>query len=82
MTARKSKYAAALDLVRSLGMSVSDDGVAFTVCGGQLVNGEDAPPEIRAMNGWTVDEVAAEVSAKRATHENWPFGPETPACAP
>lgn len=67
------KYSQQRDLVRSLGMSISDDGVAFTVCGGQLVNGEDAAPEIQAMNGWTVDDIAKEVIAKRQTDEHWPF---------
>jgi hypothetical protein len=42
-------------------MSVSDDGVAFTVCGGQLVNGKTAPPEIARMNGWTADDIAHEM---------------------
>lgn len=45
-------------IVESAGMAVSDDGVAFTVCGGQLVNGDAAPPHIAAMNGWTVEDVA------------------------
>lgn len=67
------KYSQKRDLVRSLGMSISDDGVAFTVCGGQLVNGQDAPPEIQSMNGWTVDDVAQEVIDKRQTDEHWPF---------
>ena len=61
MIQRTMNYRDARDLVRSIGMSVSDDGVAFTVCGGQLVNGHEAPPEIQAMNGWTVDDVAREV---------------------
>jgi hypothetical protein len=47
--------------VESIGMSVSADGVAFTVCGGQLVSGETASPEIAGMNGWTVDDVAREI---------------------
>jgi hypothetical protein len=75
-------YRAARRLVRSLGMSISDDGVAFTVCGGQLVGGQDAPAEIQAMNGWTVDDVAREVVAKRRTDENWPFAEPAPAFRP
>lgn len=63
-------------------MSISDDGVAFTVCGGQLVNGEDAPLEIQAMNGWTVDDIAREVTANRQTDENWPFGPAASGLKP
>lgn len=51
-------YRKALKIVRAAGMAVSDDGVAFTVCGSQLVDGRDAPPEIAAMNGWSVEEVA------------------------
>lgn len=43
-------------------MSISGDGVAFTVCGSQLVSGEDASPEIAAMNGWSVEEVALALS--------------------
>ncbi|MDI3559846.1 hypothetical protein [Bradyrhizobium sp. Arg816] len=76
------KYSEQLKLVRSLGMSISDDGVAFTVCGGQLVNGEDAPPEIQDMNGWTVDDVAREVASRRQTDESWPFGPTAPGPKP
>ena len=51
-------YRQCLKIVRAAGMSISDDGVAFTVCGSQLVDGRDAPPEIKAMNGWAVEEVA------------------------
>lgn len=54
-------YRKSVRFVESLGMSVSSDGIAFTVCGGQLVNGETAPPEIARMNGWTVDDVVAEM---------------------
>jgi hypothetical protein len=75
-------YSDARDLVRSLGMSVSDDGVAFTVCGGQLVNGHEAPAEIQAMNGWTVDDVAGEVMAERRTDEDWPFSAMAPGRSP
>lgn len=64
-------YTEDVELVEKIGMSVSDDGVAFTVCGGQLVNGWDAPPEIAEMNGWTVEEVAAAVRA-------WPLTPSGP----
>lgn len=46
-------------IVRSLGLSIEDD-LGFTVCGGQLVNGERASPEVAAMNGWPVDEIAEE----------------------
>jgi hypothetical protein len=56
------RYSEAKKIVQAAGMAISDDGVAFTVCGGQLVNGEKAPPNIAAMNGWTVDEVAAELT--------------------
>lgn len=52
-------YRADKRLVESVGMSVSADALAFTVCGGQLVSGDEAPPEIQQMNGWTVQEVAA-----------------------
>lgn len=58
-------YRKAVRFVESLGMSVSSDGVAFTVCGGQLVNGETAPPEIARMNGWTVDDIALEMRAPK-----------------
>ena len=53
-------YRQAIRIVRNAGMSV-DDGLAFTVCGGQLVNGEDAPERIKAMNGWPVEDVAREL---------------------
>lgn len=36
-------------LARQLGLSISNDGLVFTVCGGQLVNGEQAPPWIAAL---------------------------------
>lgn len=46
-------------LVEGIGMSVdADDGLAFTVCGGQLVNGDEAAPHIARMNGWPVQDVA------------------------
>lgn len=51
-------YRQATRVCRSLGLSVSD-GLAFTVCGGQLVNGEDAPEWLRCMNGWPVEDVAS-----------------------
>ena len=50
-------------LVRSIGMSV-EDGLGFTVCGSQLVNGEDAPDWIAEMNGWCVDEIADEIERR------------------
>lgn len=61
-------YAKAVKYVESLGMSVSSDGVAFTVCGSQLVDGRDAPPEILRMNGWTVDEIARNALESSASH--------------
>jgi hypothetical protein len=53
-------YWKALKIVRAAGMSV-EDGLAFTVCGGQLVNGEDAPDYIKEVNGSPVDEAAAAI---------------------
>ena len=50
-------------LVRSIGMSV-EDGLGFTVCGSQLVNGDDAPDWIAEMNGWCVDEIAEEIERR------------------
>jgi hypothetical protein len=55
------KYAEQVKIVEAAGMSVSDDGVAFTVCGGQLVNGQEAPQKIKDMNGWGVEDVAKEL---------------------
>ncbi len=57
-------YRQATRIVRNAGMSV-EDGLAFTVCGGQLVNGEDALEHIKAMNGWPIEAVAR----KLATHK-------------
>lgn len=57
-------YRKALKIVRAAGMAISEDGVAFTVCGSQLVDGRDAPPEIAAMNGWSVEEVADALNRK------------------
>lgn len=54
-------YREVLKIVRRAGMSV-EDGVAFTVCGSQLVDGRDAPPEIAAMNGWAVEHIAEALS--------------------
>jgi hypothetical protein len=56
-------------LAESLGMSVSDDGVAFTVCGAQLVNGEPAPYWIARMNGLTVEEVAKHLGGSRGNRD-------------
>jgi hypothetical protein len=56
MTYRKAKQH-----VERLGMEV-EDGLGFTVAGGLLVSGEDAPPAIAAMNGWSVEEIAAAVT--------------------
>lgn len=50
-------------LVRSIGMSV-EDGLGFTVCGSQLVNGEDAPEWIAEMNGWCIDEIAEKIKRR------------------
>lgn len=66
-------YRDARKLVESLGMSISGDGVAFTVCGSELINGEPAPPAIVEMNGWTVDDVAREVTERRQSDATWPF---------
>lgn len=55
------RYAEAVKMVEAVGMSISD-GLAFTVTGGQLVNGADAPPLIAAMNGWSVEQVAEQLS--------------------
>jgi hypothetical protein len=38
-------------IVRDIGMSISEDGLAFTVCGNQLVTGSDAPDWIAELNG-------------------------------
>ena len=54
-------YRQAIRIVRVAGMSV-ENGLAFTVCGGQLVSGEDAPDQIKRMNGWPVQDVASELS--------------------
>jgi hypothetical protein len=35
-------------------------GLAFTVGGGKLNNGQEAEPWIARMNGWTVEEIAQE----------------------
>ena len=48
------------ELIESIGMSV-DDGVAFTVCGGQLTDGGAASSDVQRMNGWSVEEAAREI---------------------
>jgi hypothetical protein len=48
---------------RSVGMSVSNDGLAFTVCNGRLVNGDHAPEWIRRINGCTVEEAARAIQS-------------------
>lgn len=55
-------YAKAIKIVEAAGMSVSKDGLAFTVCGSQLVNGQPAPPHIQEMNGAHVLDAAAVIS--------------------
>lgn len=61
-------YRRACKITRSLGMSVSD-GLGFTVCGGQLVNGEDAPDWVAEMNGWSVEEIARSAQARNPAGE-------------
>lgn len=55
------RYAKAVKIVEAAGMSVAD-GLAFTVCGSQLVDGRDAPANIIEMNGWSVEDVAENLS--------------------
>lgn len=53
----------------ALGMSLGDGesaGLAFTFCGGQLVNGDRAPEWIAANNGNCVDEIADEAIERNA----------------
>jgi hypothetical protein len=85
------EYAKAIKIVEASGMAVSDDGIAFTVCGDQLVNGEDAPPKIKEMNGWSVEDAAIELcisdmlfALKEAAYffgDDFPDGPDGPSIA-
>jgi hypothetical protein len=61
MTTRKVRK-----LVRDIGMSISSDGLAFTVCGEQLVNGDDAPDWIAELNGSDCFEVVKEILRRKA----------------
>lgn len=55
-------------IVRDLGLSISDDGLAFTVCGGQLLNGHTAPEWIADLNGCDCFEVAEPPMPEPRTH--------------
>lgn len=68
MSAGMTDYRSDIRAVRRAGMSV-EDGLGFTVCGGQLVGGQDASPEIAAMNGWAIEDIARELRAKGAKAE-------------
>jgi len=50
-------------LVRGLGMSVAHGGVAYVPADLRLTNGQTAIPELVAMSGWTVGDVADAVRA-------------------
>lgn len=56
-------YRKAVRIVRQAGMSV-EDGLGFTVCGGQLVNGEPAPRHLIEMNGSHVEDIAARIAGE------------------
>ena len=45
------------EICKSVGLSV-EDGLVFTVCGGQLIGRDDSPDWIIEMNGWTTHEAS------------------------
>lgn len=47
-----------------VGMSVSKDGLAFTVMGGRLTSGQEAPEWIASLNGCTVEEAVPRIAAR------------------
>ncbi|MDA9451224.1 MULTISPECIES: hypothetical protein [unclassified Bradyrhizobium] len=53
-------------LVRGLGMSIAHGGVAYVPAGLRLENGHIAIPELVAMSGWKVKDVASAVRAAGA----------------
>jgi hypothetical protein len=52
-------------LVRELGMSIAPGGVAYVASELRLENGQMALPELIAMTGWTVEDLARAVRAAR-----------------
>lgn len=58
--AKRLSYKKAVEIVEAAGMSV-EDGLAFTVCGGQLVWGDDAPDYIKQVNGCCVFQAAESI---------------------
>ena len=65
-------YKRSVAIVESVGMSV-EDGLAFTVCGGQLVNGQVAPDWVVRLNGSCIYDVAEEVLERRRSAITAPY---------
>jgi len=53
-------------LVRELGMSVAHGGVAYVPSDLRLTNGQVAVPELIAMSGWSVKDIADAVRAAQS----------------
>lgn len=64
--ATELSYSRAKRIVRRLGLSVSG-GLGFTVCGGQLVNGDQCPKWLARFNGACVYEIAEEWLERRVS---------------
>ena len=60
------KYSVAKAFCKLAGLAVKD-GLAFTVAGGRLTSGQEAPDWIKPMNGWTVEEAGAAI--KKQLHQ-------------
>ena len=73
-----NRIAQALGLSLGYRHSRDDDsrGLAFTVCGGKLVNGEDAPEWLANMNGDCVKTISREALRRNAVKRTgrWTWG--------
>lgn len=53
-------------ICRRQGLAVTKGGKCFTVCGGRLLNGQEAPDHIARLNGFCVFEAAMIILRNRA----------------
>lgn len=70
-------YRKSIAIVESVGMAYDDETkLAFTVCGGQLVNGNAAPDWIKELNGECVLVAAEDIIKRKRSLAN----PECQTC--
>lgn len=82
MTTRKRiTYGDHQRIAEALGMSLDDDGCAFTVFGGHLTSWEDAPDWLADLNGNDVSDIADEALKRKAVKPVGRWGWERVATA-